>query len=77
MGKPTVTICTNIFEPLARITSKSLGMPSLCLVVTTHPIGGLKPGEVTAKANDIIEEIITSLTGTQIEVSPGPVKAQD
>ena len=40
-------------------------MPSLSLVIVSHPIGGLKPEEVTAKADDIVEDIIARLVETQ------------
>jgi hypothetical protein len=43
---------------------ESLGMPSLPLVIVSHPIGGLKPEEVTAKADDLVEDIIAHLIGT-------------
>jgi hypothetical protein len=35
-------------------------MPELPLVFASHPIGGLKKEEVSAKADQIIEEIIKS-----------------
>ena len=57
-----MTICTDLFEHLARTTSKSLGMPDLPLVITKHPVGGLKPEEVAEKASHMIEEIVSSLT---------------
>jgi len=37
-------------------------MPELPLVIVSHPIGGLKKEEVIAKADQIIEKIISSLT---------------
>jgi hypothetical protein len=39
----------------------SLGMPSLPVVIVPHPIGGLKPDEVRAKADLILKDIITRL----------------
>ncbi|MFC1928690.1 hypothetical protein ACFLXK_03685 [Chloroflexota bacterium] len=61
-GKPTVTITTNRFEPLAQATIRSSGMPPLPLAVVPHPIGGLKTDEVIEKADAIIEDIILSKT---------------
>ena len=37
-------------------------MPELPLVIVSHPIGGLKEEEVKAKANEIIDKIISGLT---------------
>jgi hypothetical protein len=44
---------------------ESLSMPSLPLVIVSHPIGGLKPEEVTEKADGVVEDIIAHLVGTQ------------
>ena len=47
---------------MADVVRKSSGMPELPLVVVSRPIGGLKKEEVIAKADQIIEKIISSLT---------------
>ena len=57
-----MTICTDRFRSVAEVVCKSEGMPELPLVIVPHPIGGLKKEEVTAKADQIIEEIISALT---------------
>jgi hypothetical protein len=36
-------------------------MPSLPVVIVPHPIGGLKPDEVRAKADLILKDIIAHL----------------
>jgi hypothetical protein len=36
-------------------------MPDLPLVIVPHPIGGLRPEEVKAKANGIIDAVIARL----------------
>ena len=58
-----MTICSDRFEFLARYTAKSLGMPDLPLVIVPHPIGGLSPEEVKAKADGIIDNVIGRLLG--------------
>ena len=63
MRKPTVTVCTNRFEVLARVTATSMGMPNLPLVIVPHPVGGISPEEVKAKADSIIENVISRLLG--------------
>ncbi|MFC2005400.1 hypothetical protein ACFLVG_00340 [Chloroflexota bacterium] len=60
-GKPTITVCTDRFELLARATIENSGMPPLPLAIVPHPIGGLKPEEVREKADLITEDIITRL----------------
>ena len=60
-GKPTVTICTNRFEALARATAIGMGMPNLPLVIVPHPIGGISPEEVKMKADSIIDNVIARL----------------
>ena len=60
-----MTICTDRFRSVAEVVSKSDGMPELPLVIVSHPIGGLKKEEVVAKADQIIEKIISSLTTTR------------
>ena len=37
-GIPTVTICTDAFEALAREEAKNLGMPDLPLAIIRHPM---------------------------------------
>jgi hypothetical protein len=39
-------------------------MPDLAIVVVPHPVGGIDPKEVERKADNIIEDIIKSLTRT-------------
>ena len=38
-----------------------MGMPELPLVIVSHPIGGLKPDEVTEKADHIIDDTVARL----------------
>jgi hypothetical protein len=56
-----VTICTNRFETLARATATGLGIPNIPLVVVSHPIGGISAGEVIAKADSILDKVISRL----------------
>jgi hypothetical protein len=56
-----VTVCSNRFETLARATATGLGMPNLPLVIVPHPIGGISAAEVIAKADSIVDKVITRL----------------
>jgi len=49
-GVPTVVVGTDEFQSLATLESKARGMPDLPIAITKHPIGGLKPDQVRAKA---------------------------
>ena len=57
-GIPTIVVCTDRFEALARMMLKNLGMPDIPLVITSHPVGGLQVDEVKAKAERLSEDII-------------------
>ena len=61
-GIPTVTICTDAFVGLAREESRNLGMPDLPIAIVEHPIGGLKPDQVTQRAQAALEPVISALT---------------
>jgi hypothetical protein len=37
-------------------------MPDLCLAITQHPIGGLKPDQVAAKADAMIDAAVRGVT---------------
>jgi len=38
-----------------------MGLPDLSLAIVPHPIGGLSEGEVCAKADAVMEQIVRSL----------------
>ena len=63
-GVPTVTICTDAFEGLAREESKNLGMPDLPLVIIKHPIGGEPLSVIHQRAEDALSQVIRGLTAT-------------
>jgi hypothetical protein len=60
-GIPTVTVCSNRFEVLARATAKGMGMADLPLVIVPHPIGGIPAAEVIVKADAILDNVIKTL----------------
>jgi hypothetical protein len=60
-GTPTVTVCTDQFQFLARIAAENSGMPRLPIVIIPHPLGGLGEKEVREKADHILEEVLTGL----------------
>lgn len=62
-GVPTVTVCTHLFRRLGDVERRSLGMAELAMAVTEHPLGGLRPEAVLAKADDLLPLIVSGLTG--------------
>lgn len=61
-GVPTVTLCSDRFVPLAKMIAISKGFQSLPLVIIPHPLGGLDPEKVRAKAEKAKDSIILALT---------------
>ena len=55
---------------MAETARRGLGMPTLPLVIVSHPIGGLKMDEVLNKADDIIDEIVPALTKSSEKKTP-------
>ena len=60
---PTVVIGTDEFRALVALERKARGLPDLPLVIPAHPIGGLRPPLVTAKAADMVEGVVRAVTG--------------
>ena len=63
-GVPTVTVCTHRFNVLGEIERRALGMPELPMAIAPHPLGGLKPDAVQAKAEALLEQVVAALTST-------------
>lgn len=61
-GVPTVTVCSHLFQRLANVERRSLGMPSLPMAIAEHPIGGLAPETAAAKADTLFEVVVNGLT---------------
>lgn len=67
LNKPTVTICTEKFKYIADVMRKSNGMPKLPLVIVSHPNRRLKKEDLISRADEIIEQIINSLTAIKTQ----------
>ena len=63
-GIPTVTVCTHLFVTLGNVERRSLGMPELPLAVPQHPLGGLRTEAVKEKADALLEQVVSGLTGS-------------
>jgi hypothetical protein len=58
---PTAVIGTDEFLSLAKLESRSRGLPDLPFVITRHPLGGIKEPEVVAKAAALVADTIRAL----------------
>lgn len=63
-GIPSVLLCTDEFAPLARAESVAKGMGGLPLAVIPHPLADNRPEQVARKADAIVAEVLTILTGS-------------
>ena len=61
-GVPSVVLGTDAFVSLARAQSATHGLPHLSVVLAPHPIGGIDPVLVVAKAEKIAAEALRALT---------------
>jgi len=53
---------TDAFASLAEAAAAALGVPHLRLVAVPHPLGGIDPKLVRAKADDAVDRVIAALT---------------
>jgi hypothetical protein len=60
-GKPAVFIASSEFIDAAEVQSKALGLPQVRRIFVPHPIQDATDDEMRAKADAIIDDIITAL----------------
>jgi hypothetical protein len=61
-GIPAVVLGTDAFLSLARAAAIKYGLPHLAVALVPHPIGGVDPALVRAKAETIADEVLAALT---------------
>ena len=61
-GVPSVVMGTDAFVSLARAQSATHGLPHLSVVLVPHPVGGIDPKLVSAKAETIASQALHALT---------------
>ena len=54
-------MATDSFTRLATLQSKAMGMPNLAVAVIEHPLGGIDPDEVVAKARGVLADVLELL----------------
>ncbi|MCH8296681.1 MAG: hypothetical protein IH873_01310 [Chloroflexi bacterium] len=62
-GVRTVVVGTDRFRRLGEVERRSLGMPDLTMAIAEHPLGGLQPEQLLAKADGLLEQVVQGLTG--------------
>jgi hypothetical protein len=60
---------TDAFVSLGRTAGQALGLPHLPLITVAHPIGGLEPGIVAARAEAIVDDVLAALTADPVPPS--------
>ncbi len=62
-GVRTVVVGTDRFKRLGDVERKSLGMPDLAMAIAEHPLGGLQPQKLLAKADCLLNQVVEGLIG--------------
>ena len=62
-GVRTGVVGTDRFKRLGDVERKSLGMPDLTLAIAEHPLGGLQPQKLLAKADCLLNQVVEGLIG--------------
>ncbi len=57
-------LATDEFRTAARVQASRLGRPDLEAVFVPHPIQDRTPAEIEARADSVIEEVVSRLTRT-------------
>jgi hypothetical protein len=60
-GVPTVVVGTDEFLSLLKLEARSRGLPDLPSAITKHPLGGLRPPEVVAKAESLLHDTVAAI----------------
>ena len=62
-GIPSVTICTDSFRETSSAMAAMWGAADYSVVFTEHPVAGLSWPQLTARVDQLIEEVEAILTG--------------
>ena len=62
-GVPSVTICTDSFRETSRAMAAIWGAADYRVMFTKHPVAGLSRQQLTARVDQLIEEVEAVLTG--------------
>ena len=62
LGIPTVVLCTDPFLNSAFRQARTFGRPDFRPLGFPHPLGGLTPEQVAARAGELEQAVIDTLT---------------
>jgi hypothetical protein len=65
LGVPAVSIATDVFVTAARAQASYLGRPDFDAVYVPHPIQDQTGPEIEARAESVVDEIVTRLMKSQ------------
>ncbi|MDQ2949756.1 MAG: hypothetical protein M3Y27_28090 [Acidobacteriota bacterium] len=63
LGVPAVALATHEFMTAARAQAAALGRPDFDAIYVPHPIQDQTKSEIEAKADAVLSEVISRLTG--------------
>ena len=55
-------VCTDEFLALGKLECRSRGIADLPFAITKHPLGGLAPADVLAKAEALLPEVVSAVS---------------
>ena len=64
-GIPSATICTDRFEVTARAMAGMWGAAEYPTIYTAHPLGGLDREAIRRRAEGLLDEVVSVLTGVE------------
>jgi hypothetical protein len=64
-GTPSVTICTDAFVETSRAMARMWGRSDYPVIFTKHPIASLTREELQARAEGMVGQIVSILTGVE------------
>ncbi len=62
-GIPSVTICTDAFVETSQAMARMWGASDYPVIFTEHPVDQLSKQELRARAEDMVQQIVSILTG--------------
>ncbi len=61
-GLPAVFIASDAFVDAAEVQARALGLPDVKALFVPHPIQDATDGEMEAKADLVVDEVVSALT---------------
>lgn len=57
-GLRTAVVCSTPFERLGQAQARVFGAPDMPLLMIQHPLGGIRPDEVHARAEQALPKVL-------------------